>query len=201
MNGVACGFIDLCPSHPAIQTKILSANYGEQCSKGSKGNANIDSIVLKLIHGEVSVLLNGDFEDFYPTQNECGPQRAMVNYYGDELHVTLYQISHHGGAILDFLLEQADVCTICKPGAGPGDAFYCGQHVYPILPLESRLQSEYTCGEDEEDERPYRSVTDNEFAIYTTTPNNSTINLIAFSTDGVRWGFNKLTLERSNLTN
>ena len=36
--------------------------------------------------------MTGDFEDKTSSWGENGPQKAMVDYYGDELHSTVYQV-------------------------------------------------------------------------------------------------------------
>lgn len=216
MNGIDCGNIPLCPNSPDIEAKVMSANYGEQCVEG---NPNIDSVVIKVVYGEVSILLNGDFEDFTTNWSEEGPQYDMVNYYQEELQVTIYQVSHHGASslankpiirdvlqpkalfvsgnfwygyghprcvIFDAFINYVPVKTLCKPGDDESGEFYCGEHTDPSSPISDRVQSTYTCGESGTEPR---LVTDNDYAIYTTTPTEDTINLVMLSTDGVRWGF------------
>ncbi|ELT89866.1 hypothetical protein CAPTEDRAFT_200554 [Capitella teleta] len=216
MNGVDCGSVPLCPNDETIRAKVMAANYGDQCEGG---NPNIDSVVIKIVYDEVSVLLNGDFEDFTSDWSEEGPQFDMASYYGEELQVTVYQISHHGASslankpvirdvihpkalfvsgnfwygyghprcsIFDGFIEYVPVKTLCKPGDDANGEFYCGEHVNPSLPIDERVQSTYTCGESSTEAR---LVTDNDYAIYTTTPTENSINLITFSTDGINWGF------------
>lgn len=216
MNGVPCGNIDLCPGNNEIVAEVFAANYGAQCTSG---NINIDSIVIKITYGDVSILLSGDFEDFTSSWGEDGPQKHMVVFYGDKLQVTIYQVSHHGAstlankpvirdvlhpralfvsgnfwygyghprcAIFDAFINYVPVKTLCKPGAPPGDEFYCGEYIDPSVPEPERVQAVYTCGESSTESR---LVTDNDYAIFTTTPTATTINQITFSTDGIKWGF------------
>jgi hypothetical protein len=223
MNGESCGFIPLCPNNPEVVAKVMSANYGNQCLDG---NFNIDSIVIKITYDDVSILLNGDFEDFTSNWSEEGPQLDMVTYYGDEIQVTVYQVSHHGASnlankpvirdalhpkavfvsgnfwygyghprciIFDAFIDYVPVKTLCKPGDDAGSEFYCGEHVDPTVPEGERVQSVYTCGESSTESR---LVTNNDYAIYTTTPSEDTMNLVTFSTDGTRWGFQTTIQDR-----
>ena len=44
--------------------------------------------------GDVSVMLNGDFEDETSDWGEDGPQKELVDFYGDEMRVTVYMVHH-----------------------------------------------------------------------------------------------------------
>ena len=72
-------------------------------------NRNENSIVLKLTHGETSVLLSGDAEDDQETY--------LVDEYGSELESTILKAGHHGsassssGAFLDAVDPQAVVIS------------------------------------------------------------------------------------------
>ena len=46
--------------------------------------------------GDVSVMLSGDFED--ETGGKKGQQRELVDFYGDEMRVTVYKLAHHGAS-------------------------------------------------------------------------------------------------------
>jgi len=91
-NLPACSAFNLCPGESRIQTKVMAANL-EKCVKN---NVNIDSIVFKITYNQVSIMFNGDFEDATTNQNENGHQKALVDFYGAEMKVTVYKISHHG---------------------------------------------------------------------------------------------------------
>ena len=54
-------------------------------------------------------------------------------------------------------------------------------------PSGSVLQPHYWCGTSSSE--PPVLVESNDWAVYTTIPDNTTINLINFMTDGTRWGF------------
>ncbi|MDR5673872.1 lamin tail domain-containing protein [Halalkaliarchaeum sp. AArc-GB] len=70
---------------------------------------NENSIVLKLTHGETSVLLSGDAED--------DQEAYLVDEYGSELESTILKAGHHGsassssGAFLDAVDPQAVVIS------------------------------------------------------------------------------------------
>ena len=51
-----------------------------------------------MIYGDVSLQLNGDFEDETSDWYEDGPQKELVDYYGDDMQVTVYKIAHHGAS-------------------------------------------------------------------------------------------------------
>jgi len=58
-----------------------------------------------------------------------------------------------------------------------------------MLIVECLLTQVYTCGINTESGGGLQTVTNNEYAIYTTTPDQLTLNIIKFSSDGVKWGF------------
>jgi beta-lactamase superfamily II metal-dependent hydrolase len=215
-GGPACGNIDLCPGDAGISTQVLSVNAGEQCTEGNK---NVDSVVIGITYNSFKVQLNGDFEDFTESDNEDGPQKAMADFYGPDLQVDVYMIAHHGAenlankpVILNGVAPRAvfvsanheysnfrhprcfitdyfinNLQSLCKPGeTSTSSPFYCGDHPISGLPLSSRLQSTFTCGPPEGGFRP---IDDNEFAIFSTTPDSSSMNLIDLVSDGSRWGF------------
>ncbi|AXG06898.1 MBL fold metallo-hydrolase [Haloplanus rubicundus] len=73
------------------------------------GARNENSIVLKLTHGETSVLLTGDAED--------DQEAYLVDRYGDRLRATVLKAGHHGssssssGAFLDAVRPNAVVVS------------------------------------------------------------------------------------------
>jgi competence protein ComEC len=73
------------------------------------GARNENSIVLKLTHGETSVLLTGDAED--------DQEAYLVEEYGDRLRSTVLKAGHHGssssssGALLDAVRPSAVVVS------------------------------------------------------------------------------------------
>jgi len=214
-----CGDLNLCPGDPSVQVKVLAANL-ENCINMNK---NLDSIVFKVIHNGVTIMFNGDFEDATTSQDENGVQKAMVDFYGDELKVTAYKLARHGAQtlankiischahapkavfvsattwnlnwrdprcdVLDrFIL---DVGTLCKPlETNPASPFYCGVHPDATATPDEKQQRVYTCGlNSTEVNGGFREIDNNEFAIYSTTPDANRLNVIKFSSDGVRWGF------------
>lgn len=215
-NGIPCETINLCPSDPDVIVKVMGANLGQQCTGGNK---NIDSTVIKVTYGDVSIMFNGDFEDFTTSWTEDGPQKSMVDYYGSEMQVTIYQIAHHGAqtlankpisrdavkpkavfvsgnpwfsynhprcAITDAFINY--VMSLCKPEVtDTANAFYCGTaHPFDNTPVEDKVQRTYTCGFSN---GTLRTVYDNEWAMYSTVPDNSTLNVVELLTDGTLWGF------------
>ena len=52
------------------------------------------------MYGEVSIMFNGDFEDETSDWNEDGPQKELIDYYEDEMKVTIYKLAHHGASFL-----------------------------------------------------------------------------------------------------
>lgn len=207
-----CGNINLCPSNPSVVTKVFGANL-ENCV-GT--NRNIDSIVFKVTYNQVSVFFNGDFEDSTSNENENGVQKAMVDFYGAEMKVTVYKLSHHGA---QNLANKKITCNAHAPKAifVSGNSLFSYRHPRCDIintfinevrtlcrPLETntgsafycgvhtggtnaqKLQSTYTCGPTSSG---YTTVTGNTLAIYTTMPDVNTMNMIQFNTDGSRWGF------------
>ena len=67
-NGIPCGSLDLCPATPGVVGTVLSANAGQQCNTG--GNKNPDSIVFTITYDQVTIQMNGDFEDFTNSATE-----------------------------------------------------------------------------------------------------------------------------------
>jgi len=218
-NGVSCGNLALCPGDNSVVAKVFAVNL-EQCVNSNK---NIDSIVFKITHGTVSILFNGDFEDATSNLAENGPQKSLVDYYGNEMRVTIYKISHHGAQnlankritlnahvpkavfvsgntwytsyrhprcdIFDKLLNE--VKTLCKPTeTNAANAFFCSVHPMSGVVPNDRVQRTYTCGENTTSiNGGSRTVTNNEFAIFTTVPDANNLNVIKLSSDGTRWGF------------
>jgi len=216
-NGVSCGNIPLCPANPAVQVQVMAVNMAD-CDDSNK---NIDSVVFKVTYNQVSLYFNGDFEDRTSSQTANGAQRAMIDYYGNQLRVTVYKLSHHGAQtlankvitcnahapkaifvsshpwytpgsyrhprcdIIDTFIN--DVKTLCQPTVtNPASAFYCAEHPYTNLQNNEKLQQRYTCGLNTD---AFRTVTNNNLAIYTTVPDSTTLNLLEFTTDGIKWGF------------
>jgi hypothetical protein len=217
-NGVSCGPMNLCPSDPDVVVKVLGVNL-DNCAPT---NINIGSIVFKITHKDVSMMFNGDFEDHTTNANENGPQKSLVDYYGDEMKVTVHKISHHGAQTLankpvsnaahapkavfvsangDFSNYRHPRCdvldsfirydTLCKPlERDPSSKYYCGAHPRSGLIPEDKLQSVYWCGEVNAGTNDgFRYVNGNDWAIYSTTPSRTTMNLVEFISDGVNWGF------------
>merc|ERR1712226_49575 len=210
VNDIECGTVYLCPGRPDIYAKILSANLRQNCESGNK---NLDSIVAKLVWGEVSMLLTGDFEDATSSWGENGPQKKMVEYYGNELKSTVYMLSHYGASYLankpiwrDAISPSAIIGTgntwyqYGHPRCAVIDAFiqYVGTLCKPgdsegsedycgenVYPGDRDVQSVYTCGVSS---REAETREDNDFAIYTTTPRENEKNLLQFTTNGDRWG-------------
>ncbi|KAK2166185.1 hypothetical protein LSH36_41g13101 [Paralvinella palmiformis] len=212
--GPSCGTIDVCPNDPEITLQVMAANLGQHCTDG--GNKNIDSIVVKLTWGSISVLLPGDFEDETSDWGEEGPQKLMVDYYGSQLDVTITELCHHGSSYSsnkpvwrdavrpEVLFASGDpwfqyqhprcdvfdsyityVGTVCKPLAAPTDPLYCGENLLPDPQPGETLQDTYTCGFNNE---TFTTRTGNEYAFYTTVPDETRINLIDISTDGTNFG-------------
>ena len=53
-----------------------------------------------MLFGDVSLMLNGDFEDETPDWDEDGAQKELVDYYGDQMKVTVFKLAHHGASYL-----------------------------------------------------------------------------------------------------
>jgi beta-lactamase superfamily II metal-dependent hydrolase len=215
-NDIPCEPLSLCPNDPAVTVKVMSANIGQQCSV-SGGNKNVDSLVFKVTHGSVSIMFNGDFEDFTSSDTEDGPQKSLVDYYGAEMHVTVYKLAHHGAENLankpvsrDAVMPKAvfvsgnpwysyrhprcgitdgfinNVQPLCQPEVtDTASPLYCGPHPIDNLPIEQRVQRVYTCGLSS----GLRGVTDNAYAMYSTVPDETTMNVVELVSDGTRWGF------------
>lgn len=216
-NGQSCGTMNLCPGNSAINFRVMAVNMAD-CDDSNK---NIDSVVFKVTYNQVSVFFNGDFEDRTSSQSANGVQKQMIDFYGNDMKVTVYKLSHHGAQalankivtchahapkaifvsghpwytpgsyrhprcdIIDIFVN--DVRTLCRPTeTNTASPFYCSNHPIANLPTAEKLQQTYTCGEVTD---AYRRVTNNNLAIYTTTPEASILNLIEFTTDGSRWGF------------
>jgi len=167
-------------------------------------------------------MFNGDFEDATTEHSENGVQKAMADFYGDELKVTVYKLSHHAAerlankpitcqahapkavftsgntwytsyrhprcTVIDRFRDE--VGTLCRPlDKDPASPFFCSEHPGSVADA-SMLQRVYTCGEESMDiNGGIRTVSDNDLAIYSTAPDVNMLNLIKFSSDGVRWGF------------
>jgi len=83
----------------------------------------------------------------------------------------------------------SSVGSICKPTIGDvASPLYCGLHPYDNFPVEQHVQRTYTCGYSG---GALRTVNDNDYAIYTTVPDQNTLNLVELVVDGPgnRWGF------------
>ncbi|ESO08684.1 hypothetical protein HELRODRAFT_184033 [Helobdella robusta] len=107
-----------------------------------------------------------------------------------------YSYFHPRCNIIDAFLKE--VKSVCKPQSKLGDKFYCGAH--PLDKPENRdvrisrgfvgtdykLQKNYVCGEQN---GTLRNVTNNEYAIYSTVPDEMTLNIVEYITDGLDWGF------------
>jgi hypothetical protein len=215
-GGPACGFIDLCPGDAGISTQVLSVNAGQQCTTGNK---NIDSVVIGITYNSFKVQLNGDFEDFTEADSEDGPLKAMADFYGSDLQLDVYMIAHHGAenlankpVILNAVAPKAvfvsanheysnyrhprcfitdyfinTLQSLCKPGeTDTGSPLYCGAHPIAGLPLGSKLQSTFTCGPSS---GGFLTIDNNDYAIYSTTPDSGSMNLIDLVSDGSGWGF------------
>jgi len=63
-----CGTLDICPGDASVTAKVFAANL-DSCSGTNK---NIDSIVFKITHNEVTIMFNGDFEDETSSFTEVG---------------------------------------------------------------------------------------------------------------------------------
>ena len=213
-TGTSCGTIDVCPNDPGIAMAVLSANLGQHCTDG--GNKNIDSIVVKLSWGSVSVLLPGDFEDETSDLSEDGPQKLMADFYGSQLDVTITQTCHHGAS---YLANKLVWRNVVRPEVlfSSGDPWYQFQHPRCEIfdsyvnddgtvckPLAGPTDPLY-CGENLlPDPDPGEILQDtytcgftndtfttrpgNEYAFYTTVPDGTRMNLIDVSTDGTKFG-------------
>jgi len=210
-SGVPCGEVDLCPGDPDIKATIMAANMAN-CNP--QFNFNLDSIIVKVVYRDVSIMFNGDFEDATTDQDENGVQKAVVDYYGDELKVTVYKMARHGLATfankrislnahapkaifasadptnfafgpiscwpIDYLTDV--LSSLCKPlVTDPASPYFCGPRPDDRIDPEQIVQRNYSCDT--------RFVEDNEFAIYSTIPHSTLLNVVRFQTDGVNWGF------------
>jgi hypothetical protein len=216
-NGISCGQMNLCPGDPSVTINYMAANLGN-CGTD---NTNVDSIFFKLTHNEVSIILNGDFHDLTTDPDENGFQKSLVDYYGDEMKVTIFKLSAHGrgglpnkpisnaahlpkaifvatdysypqfgGPHCDIINAFAyELGSLCKPlETNPASPDFCSVHPRGGVVPGDRLQSTYTCV-DFGATGEFITVTNNEFAIYTTVPDASTSNVIVIDSDGVNWGF------------
>ena len=214
--GPSCGDIPLCPNSAGVRGQVLAANLGQHCTDG--GNKNMDSIYLKISYGSFSAHLQGDFEDETTSATEDGPHQWLVDFYGSQLQATVYSLSHHGastyankGIIRNAVRPKAvwsngnpwysyyhprcvlfdefiNLGSLCKPGVtDTSSQYYCGAHIYPSVPTSQRVQTTYTCGGSTEADRQQRN--NNDWAFYTTVPDQQNINIIKLSTNGNSWGF------------
>ncbi len=197
-NGVDCGTLDFCPGDN-VDTFVMAANMDGGCPGG--GNLNIDSVVTKVSYGGLSILLCGDFEDPTSGAGSDGPQRQMVEYYGSELVTPVYHAAHHGATNLANKLVWLEGVA---PDAliGTGDAWYQYGHPRCLMidrllddvgslcqpgsscPAGSDTQTTYTCGISSSE---FDTRTGNTHAIYTTTPDQSNMNLIDVASTGSSW--------------
>lgn len=215
-GGPSCGTINLCPNDPGVTTSVLSANAGLQCVTGNK---NIDSVVIGIKYGTFSLQMNGDFEDFTTAQGETGPIKAMVDFYGPDLQVTVYMIAHHGAEVL---ANKQVILSALKPKAVfvSANSWYsnyrhprCALTDYLVntvgtlcKPLETNTGSPFYCGQHPRSDLGSADILqfeytcgptsgglqttyNNEFAIYSTLPYTDTLNLIDLMTNGNLWGF------------
>jgi len=223
-NGIPCEELDLCPGDPSVQVKVMAANLAN-CDIAF--NRNIDSVIFKITHNEVTVMFTGDFNDYTSAQDEDGPQKSMVDFYGEELKVTVYKMAHHGAQevaskvitcnahspkaifasgnpfnnnrfprcdIFERFIQE--VQSLCKPlETNPASEFYCGEYPIDNVVPDDKVQRFYTCGENSTNSQ--RLVTNNEYAIYTTIPDSNTLNVLEFTSDGVKWGFTNNFLPKS----
>ncbi len=197
-NDVECGTLDVCPGDD-VETFVMTANMEGGCP--ADGNRNIDSIVTKFSFGGLIILMPGDFEDPTSDADADGPQKEMVEYYGSELVTPVYHVAHHGATnlanklvwlegvapdaivasgdawyeyghprclMIDRLLD--DVGSLCEPGSSCPDG--------------SSIQDTYTCGLSTTE---FETRTGNTHAIYTTTPDQSNMNLIEVASTGSSW--------------
>jgi hypothetical protein len=78
---------------------------------------------------------------------------------------------------------------VCQPGVSDvASPLFCGLHPYDNLPLTDRVQQVYTCGFSG---GALRTDINNEYAIYSTVPDEQTLNVVELVIDGRRnrWGF------------
>ena len=93
-----------------------------------------------------------------------------------------YQHRHPRCEVIDAFYLYVE--SLCKPLDYSTSQFYCGEHPNPGTSPDEILQDHYWCGTSD-DTVLYDN---NEWAVYTTIPDNTTINLIEFLTDGTLWG-------------
>ena len=80
------------------------------------------------------------------------------------------------------------VKSLCKPSVVDSSSpYYCGPHPYD-LPAKDRVQQPYSCGFSG---AIRRTDVDNEYATFSTIPDESIINVVELVVDGSRnrWGF------------
>ncbi len=208
-NNVSCESLDMCPGYNVV-TSVMSANMGG-CAGGNK---NIESIVTKFTFGGLSILLSGDFEDSIPDENANGPQRQMVDHYGKNLTTQVYHAAHHGATARAnkpvWLTGVAPNATVAS-----GDPWFTHRHprcsVFDRLrddvgslcqpgsscPAGSSTQHNYTCGINNSatESRP-----GNTHAIYTTTPDQSNLNLIDVASTDSSWTITHTPVAREKST-
>ena len=73
-----------------IKFEFLAANVGR--------TSNQKSIVMKIVHGQWSMLLSGDMEGAAATKIANNLAYDQGNYQGNYLRSTVYKISHHGAS-------------------------------------------------------------------------------------------------------
>ena len=217
--GPACDDIPLCPNSAGVRGQVLAVNLGQHCSDGGNKNmdsiylkisygsfsvhlqgdfedetstesengpqkwlvdfygAELQATVYSLSHHGASSLSNKAV-----MRNAVRPKAIFSN--GNPW----YSYNHPRCILFDEFANTTQ--TICKPGVtDTASPYYCGEHVYPSVPAAQRVQVTYTCGFSTSATIERETRYNNDWAFYTTIPDETTINIIKLSTDGTRWGF------------
>ena len=193
-----CPAIKICGGMATL--KMLGANLGDAECRPRYRNSN--SLVLRLEYGEsFKLFLPGDFEDTSSGSNS-GVQLKLINAWGrGGIQADFYKLAHHGAyqggissktkANKDHFLKEVSPKYVFSSSAAPPNSYnhpHCSLYER-LLELPSisivrgnmltNSQTYYTCGRNKQKE-----VKNNNFGIYTTSPEPNIPTIIHIATNG-----------------
>ena len=192
-----CSAILICGGRATL--RILGANLaGFRCSY-----PNSNSLVLRLEYGQnFKVLLPGDFQDIY-SGNNGGVQWDLINEWANDggIQADFYKLAHHGAyqggmssttkANKDHFLQAVRPKYVFSSSEAPPNSYnhpHCGlykrlRELPSIWIVRGNMltypQTYYTCGRNKQ-----RKVKNNNFGIYTTSPEPNMPTIIHIATNG-----------------
>ena len=192
-----CPEIEICGGVATL--RMLGANMGdtECCSQYRNSN----SLVLRLEYGNFKLLLPGDFQDISKGSNS-GVQWDLINAWANSggIQADFYKVAHHGAyqggsssttkANKDHFLQAVRPKYAFSSSAAPPNSYshpHCGlydrlRHLRSIARGRSlrNPQTHYTCGTG----RGTAETRNNNFGIYSTSPQSDQPVIIHIATDG-----------------